>query len=187
MAARAATAGLPGPMSHCGPDPAIARLWVRHPTRGAAMFKPRFITLGVALAVGAAALAAAPLASAKGGDGVKVSGVCTKSSTVEAQAEPRGSRHRGRVRGRPESQRRPVEGHAAPQRLARRLDDRDHPRPQRLLLVRPRDLGHARQGRRRRHPLGRALLRHRHHLIRANRAGDRRTRRSSACRAQGPS
>jgi hypothetical protein len=46
------------------------------------MFNFRIITLAVTLALCAAALAVAPLASAKGGPGVKVRGVCTHSSTA---------------------------------------------------------------------------------------------------------
>ena len=48
------------------------------------MFKFRVTTLAVSLAVIAAALAVAPIASAKGGPGVRVSGVCTKSSTASS-------------------------------------------------------------------------------------------------------
>ena len=46
---------------------------------------------------------------------------------------------RGRVRGRPEPQRCPLEGHAPPQRGARRLDNRHDPRAQRLVLGSPPD------------------------------------------------
>ena len=46
------------------------------------MFKFRVTTLAVSLAVIAAALAVAPIASAKG-PGVRVSGACTKSSTAK--------------------------------------------------------------------------------------------------------
>ena len=45
------------------------------------MITPRFIPVVAALAITGAALTSAPLASAKGGDGVKVGGVCSKSST----------------------------------------------------------------------------------------------------------
>ena len=47
------------------------------------MFKFRVTTLAVGLALIAAALAVAPIASAKGGPGVRVSGACTKSSTAK--------------------------------------------------------------------------------------------------------
>jgi hypothetical protein len=47
------------------------------------MFNCRIITLVVTLAISAAALAVAPLASAKGGDPVRVRGVCTQSSTAK--------------------------------------------------------------------------------------------------------
>jgi hypothetical protein len=47
------------------------------------MFNFRIITLVVTLAISAAALAVAPLASAKGGDPVRVRGVCTQSSTAK--------------------------------------------------------------------------------------------------------
>jgi hypothetical protein len=45
------------------------------------MINSRTITLGVTLAVSAAALAVAPIASSKGGPGVRVSGACTGHST----------------------------------------------------------------------------------------------------------
>jgi hypothetical protein len=56
------------------------------------MFKPRFIPVVAALALGGAALSAAPPASAKGGDGVKVGGVCSKNSTskLKLKSEDRG-------------------------------------------------------------------------------------------------
>ncbi len=56
------------------------------------MLKPRFIPVVAALALGGAALTAAPLASAKGGDGVKVGGVCSKNSTskLKLKSEDRG-------------------------------------------------------------------------------------------------
>ena len=117
----------PGPMSHCGPDRPGASLQLIVQMRGAPMFNFKISTLAVALVLGITALAVAPLASAKDGD-VRVRGVCSQGSTVEAQAEPRGSRHRGRVRGRPEPQRRPVARDAAPERNARRLCDRQDPR-----------------------------------------------------------
>jgi hypothetical protein len=44
------------------------------------MFNSRTITLGVTLAVSAAALAVAPIASSKGGPAVRVTGDCTGSS-----------------------------------------------------------------------------------------------------------
>jgi hypothetical protein len=46
------------------------------------MFNFRIITLAATLAICAAALAVAPLASAKGGPAVKVRGTCTRSSTA---------------------------------------------------------------------------------------------------------
>ena len=45
------------------------------------MFNFRVITLAATVAISGAVLAVAPLASAKGGDKVRVQGVCTKSST----------------------------------------------------------------------------------------------------------
>ena len=47
------------------------------------MFKFRTITLAAALAASGMALTVAPLASAKGGDGVRVRGTCTQSSTAK--------------------------------------------------------------------------------------------------------
>jgi ribosomal protein L11 len=47
------------------------------------MFNSRVITLAVALAMAGAVFAVAPVASAKGGHGVSVRGVCTKSSTAK--------------------------------------------------------------------------------------------------------
>jgi len=47
------------------------------------MFTFRVITFTVTLAVVGAALAAAPIGSAKGGDGIRARGVCTKSSTAK--------------------------------------------------------------------------------------------------------
>lgn len=47
------------------------------------MFSFRVITLAVTLAISAAVLAVAPLASAKDGDKVRVQGVCTQSSTAK--------------------------------------------------------------------------------------------------------
>jgi hypothetical protein len=47
------------------------------------MFNVRIIvTTAVTLAISAAALAVSPLASAKGGDGVRVSGTCTQNSAA---------------------------------------------------------------------------------------------------------
>ena len=129
------------------------------------MFNVRVITLAATLAVSGAALAAAPIASAKGGDPVRVQRRLHPELDRQAQAEQRGQPHRGRVRGRPEPQRRPLEGHPAPQRLARRLDDRNHPRPQRLLLRPPPDLRPARNRHRHSDPRQRrALHRPSHHL-----------------------
>jgi hypothetical protein len=56
------------------------------------MFNFRVITLAAALAVSFAALAAAPVASAKGGPGVRVPGVCTKSSTAKLKLAREDSR-----------------------------------------------------------------------------------------------
>ena len=56
------------------------------------MFNFRVITLAVTLAVSGAALAVAPLASAKGGDSVRVRGVCTKSSTAKLKLSREDSR-----------------------------------------------------------------------------------------------
>jgi hypothetical protein len=47
------------------------------------MIDLRIITVAATLAVSAAALAGAPAASAKGGDGVKVRGTCTQSSSAK--------------------------------------------------------------------------------------------------------
>jgi hypothetical protein len=57
------------------------------------MFNSRLITLAVTLAVTAAALAVTPFASAKGGDGIRVRGVCTQSSTAKLKL----SREDGRI------------------------------------------------------------------------------------------
>ena len=46
------------------------------------MFNFRVTTLAATLAISAAALAAAPLASAKGGDPLRAQGACTRSSTA---------------------------------------------------------------------------------------------------------
>jgi 2-methylaconitate cis-trans-isomerase PrpF len=47
------------------------------------MFNLRTISISAVVAAGFAALAIAPLASAKGGDGVRVQGACTTSSTAK--------------------------------------------------------------------------------------------------------
>ena len=47
------------------------------------MFNLRAITLAATLAVAAGALAIAPFASAKDGDGIRVRGVCTQTSTTK--------------------------------------------------------------------------------------------------------
>ncbi len=47
------------------------------------MYNVRLITLAATLAISCAALAVAPLASAKDGDGVRVRGICTQSSTAK--------------------------------------------------------------------------------------------------------
>jgi hypothetical protein len=47
------------------------------------MINLRVITVTAALALAGAALVGAPAASAKGGDGVKVRGTCTQSSTAK--------------------------------------------------------------------------------------------------------
>ncbi len=47
------------------------------------MFSFRIITLAVTLAGSITALTVAPLASAKGGDGIRVSGVCTQGSSAK--------------------------------------------------------------------------------------------------------
>ena len=57
------------------------------------MFNLRAIALTATLAVSAAALAVAPFAAAKGGDGVRVSGVCSQSSTAKLKL----SRDNGRI------------------------------------------------------------------------------------------
>jgi hypothetical protein len=56
------------------------------------MLSPRLITLILTLAISAAALTVAPLASAKG-PGVRVSGVCTQNSTAKVKL----SREDGRI------------------------------------------------------------------------------------------
>lgn len=57
------------------------------------MFNFRTITIAAALAVSFAALTVAPLASAKGGDAVRVRGTCTQSSTSKLKL----SREDGRI------------------------------------------------------------------------------------------
>ncbi len=57
------------------------------------MLSPRLITLILTLAISAAALTIAPLASAKGGPRVRVNGVCTQSSTAKLKL----SREDGRI------------------------------------------------------------------------------------------
>jgi hypothetical protein len=47
------------------------------------MFNLRLITITAVLAISGAAFTAAPMASAKGGPGVRVSGVCTQNSTAK--------------------------------------------------------------------------------------------------------
>jgi hypothetical protein len=67
-------------MSHCGRDLAIARV-VLSPMKGAPMLNARVISLAAVLTAGSAVLAVAPVASAKNGDGIRVSGVCKQNST----------------------------------------------------------------------------------------------------------
>jgi hypothetical protein len=69
-------------MSHCRSDQPIAKLPLVNDQRST-VFNLRIITLTVVLAISGAALAVTPLASAKGGDGVRARGVCTKSSTAK--------------------------------------------------------------------------------------------------------
>ena len=57
------------------------------------MFNVRVITIAVALAVSGAALTVTPIASAKGGDPVRVRGACTQSSTAKLKL----SRENGRI------------------------------------------------------------------------------------------
>ena len=56
------------------------------------MFNTRTITISLVLALCAAALTVAPLASAKGGDGIRVSGKCTAGSTskLKLKSDDRG-------------------------------------------------------------------------------------------------
>ena len=56
------------------------------------MLNLRFLPVAAVLAVSGAALTVAPMASAKGGDGVRVAGVCSKSSTskLKLKNEDRG-------------------------------------------------------------------------------------------------
>jgi hypothetical protein len=60
--------------------------------KGVPMPNLRFIPVAAALAVSGAALSVAPMASAKGGDGVKVGGVCSQNSTskLKLKHEDRG-------------------------------------------------------------------------------------------------
>ena len=51
------------------------------PMKGAPMLNARVIPLAAVLTVAGAVLAVAPMASAKNGDGVRVSGVCKHNST----------------------------------------------------------------------------------------------------------
>ena len=74
----------------------------------------------------------APTAVAKDGD-VRVAGSCTKATSVEAEAQRGGRRDRGRVRGRPEQERRPLDGRALAERDAGRASHRRHARPERLV------------------------------------------------------
>jgi ribosomal protein L11 len=53
----------------------------------------RIATVAAALAIASAALAAAPIASAKGGHGLRVSGVCTQASSAKLKL----SREDGRI------------------------------------------------------------------------------------------
>jgi hypothetical protein len=68
-------------MSHCRPDRRAGTLDGVTDQRSHHMFSPRTITVSLVLALCAAALTVAPLASAKGGDGVRVAGKCSGSST----------------------------------------------------------------------------------------------------------
>ena len=56
------------------------------------MFNFRVTTLALALTISIAALAAAPLASAKGGPGVRVRGICTQHSTAKLKLSPEDGR-----------------------------------------------------------------------------------------------
>ena len=93
------------------------------------MFKIHITAAAAAFAIAAVlAIAAVATASAKGGHGVRVSGVCTQGSSAKLKL----SREDGRIEVEFEvDQNRnggPVEGRVAPQRDARRLDDRAHAR-----------------------------------------------------------
>ena len=83
-------------------------------------------TIAAAFAV-AAALGAttAQAATAKRGDGVRVAGTCSDASTSKLKVKRDNGRLAGRVRGRPESQRRSVDGRA-PQGRPRRLPGHAH-------------------------------------------------------------
>ena len=56
------------------------------------MFTVRIISLAATLAISGAALTAAPTASAKGGDPVRVRGNCTQHSTAKLKLSPEDSR-----------------------------------------------------------------------------------------------
>ena len=56
------------------------------------MFTVRIISLAATLAISGAALTAAPIASAKGGDPVRVRGACTQHSTAKLKLSPEDSR-----------------------------------------------------------------------------------------------
>ena len=56
------------------------------------MFSVRIISLAATLAISGAALTAAPVASAKGGDPVRVRGICTQHSTAKLKLSPEDSR-----------------------------------------------------------------------------------------------
>jgi hypothetical protein len=70
-------------MSHCDADPQTTRLLLEPPPKEQLMNTVRIATVAATLAVAGAALIGTPAASAKGGDGVKVRGVCTKSSSAK--------------------------------------------------------------------------------------------------------
>ena len=56
------------------------------------MFNLRIISLAATLAISGAALTAAPIASAKGGDPVRVRGICTQHSSAKLKLSPEDSR-----------------------------------------------------------------------------------------------
>ena len=74
----------------------------------------------------------APTAAAKDGD-VEVAGTCTRATTSKLKLSDEDGAHRGRVRGRPESERRPLDGHPLPQRRARRQPFPGDARAERLV------------------------------------------------------